>query len=123
MSIRICHVESHAQRILDVGNLLAGVSMKSRVSPFPHPLDQFRRDEPLPEKQGQDVGLKEVPKNSGVEEGEWTKPPSARKAPAAARTCRWGCQFKNSPAVWMETMAAGRAFPPESSRRNEERAF
>jgi hypothetical protein len=28
-------------RILDVGNLLAGVSMKSGVSPFPHPLDQF----------------------------------------------------------------------------------
>jgi hypothetical protein len=47
------HVESHAQRILDVGNLLAGGSMKSRVLPFHHPLDQFRRDEPLPEKQGQ----------------------------------------------------------------------
>jgi serine/tyrosine/threonine adenylyltransferase len=28
--------------ILDVGKLLAGVSMKSGVSPFPHPLDQFR---------------------------------------------------------------------------------
>jgi hypothetical protein len=27
--------------------------MKSRVLPFHHPLDQFRRDEPLPEKQGQ----------------------------------------------------------------------
>jgi hypothetical protein len=50
-------------------NLLAGVSMKSRVSPVLHPLDQFRRDEPLPEKQGQDVGLEEVPKNSVVEEG------------------------------------------------------
>lgn len=31
--------------------------------------------------------------------------------------------MRNSPAVWMETMAAGRAFPPESSRRNGERAF
>jgi len=44
--------------------------MKSRVSPFPHPLNRFRQDEPLPEKPCQDVGLKEVPKNSGVEEVE-----------------------------------------------------
>ena len=43
--------------------------MKSFVPPRLHPLNRFRRDEPLPEKQGQDVGLKEIPKNSGVEEG------------------------------------------------------
>ena len=41
----------------------------------------------------------------------------------ACDPARWGCQFKNSPAVWMKTMAAGRASPPVSSRRNEERAF
>ena len=40
--------------------------------------------------------------------GEWTKLPSVRKTPAGARTCRWGCQSRNSPAVWMETMATGR---------------
>ncbi len=62
-------------------------------------------------------------RTAGSKTGEGMKPPSARKAPAGARTCRWGCQFKNSPAVWMETMAAGRASPPVSSRRNEERAF
>ena len=46
-----------------------------------------------------------------------------RSLRSSARTCRWGCQFKNSPAVWMKTMAAGRALPPVFSRRNEERAF
>jgi hypothetical protein len=52
--------------------------MKSRVSPFPHPLDQFRRDEPLPEKPCQDGVLKEVPKNSGVEEGRVGKGKGAK---------------------------------------------
>jgi hypothetical protein len=50
-------------------NLLAGESMKSGVSPRSHPLDQFRRDHPLLEQQGQDLGLEEVPQDGGVEEG------------------------------------------------------
>jgi hypothetical protein len=29
--------------------------------------------------------------------GEWTKQPSVRKAPAGARTCRWGCLFPELP--------------------------
>lgn len=33
------HVKPHAQRILDVGNLLAGVRMETFVPPFPHPLN------------------------------------------------------------------------------------
>ncbi len=48
---------------------------------------------------------------------EGTNGSSNRSAPAIVRTCKWGCQFKNSPAVWMETMAAGRVgsriFPEE----------
>lgn len=51
--------------------------------------------------------------------------PSVRRSrcsTAPGRASRWGCQFKNSPAVWMETIAAGRASLPVSSRRNEERA-
>jgi len=47
----------------------------------------------------------------------------SRDSAMSIRICPVGCQFKNSPAVWMETMAAGRAPPPVSSRRNEERAF
>ena len=43
--------------------------MKSRVSPFPHPLDQFRRDHPLLEEQGQDVGLEQAPQDDGIEDG------------------------------------------------------
>jgi hypothetical protein len=31
--------------------------------------DQFRRDHPLPEEQGKDVGLKEAPQDGGTEEG------------------------------------------------------
>ncbi len=62
-------------------------------------------------------------RTAAAKTGEWAKLPSARKLPAGARTCRWGCQFKNSPAVWMVTMAAGRTSPPVSSRRNEERVF
>jgi len=114
------HVESHAQRILDVGNLLAGVSMKSRVSPFPHPLDQFRRDHPLPEEQGKDVGLEQATQDGGIEDGRGDETSVVRKAPAGARTCRWGCQFKNSAAVWMETMARKsvpfRVFPEEHGK-------
>ena len=51
------HVKSHAQRIRDVGNLPACEGMKTGVTPALHPLDQFRRDHPLPEEQGKDVGL------------------------------------------------------------------
>jgi hypothetical protein len=36
------HVELDGQRILDAGNLLAGVRVKSGMSPRFHPLDQFR---------------------------------------------------------------------------------
>lgn len=63
------HVEPHAQRILYVGNLLAGVRVEAGVTPRSHPLHEFRRDHPLLEQQGQDIGLEEVPQDSGVEEG------------------------------------------------------
>jgi len=43
--------------------------MKSRVSPLPHPLDQFRRDHPLLAQQGQDVGLEQVPQDGGSKDG------------------------------------------------------
>ena len=63
------YVGSHAQRILDVGDLLAGVCMKSGVSPAPHPFDQFLRDHPFLEQQSQDVGLEQVPQDGGSKDG------------------------------------------------------
>ncbi len=50
-------------------NLLAGISVKPRVSPFPHPLDQLLRDHPFLEQQGQNVGLEPVPQYGGSEDG------------------------------------------------------
>ena len=43
--------------------------MKSRVSPLPHPLDQFRRDQLLLAQQGQDVGLEQAPQDDGSKDG------------------------------------------------------
>jgi hypothetical protein len=39
------------------------------VSPFSHPLDQFRRDHPFLAQQGQDVGLEQAPQDAGIEDG------------------------------------------------------
>jgi hypothetical protein len=39
------------------------------MSPRFHPLDQFRRDHPLLEEQGQDVGLEQAPQDDGIEDG------------------------------------------------------
>lgn len=63
------HVKPHSQRIRDVGNLLPGVRMETFVPPVIHPLDQFRRDHPLPEEQGKDVGLEQAPQDGGIEDG------------------------------------------------------
>jgi hypothetical protein len=43
--------------------------MKSFVPPRPHPLDQFRRDHPLLQEQGKDVGLEQAPQEDGIEDG------------------------------------------------------
>ena len=63
------HVEPHAQRILHVANLLAGVRMEAGVTPRSHPLHEFRRDHPFFEQQGQDVGLEQVPQDGASEGG------------------------------------------------------
>ena len=39
------------------------------MSPAPHPFDQFLRDHPFLEKQGQNVGLEQVPQDCGSKDG------------------------------------------------------
>jgi hypothetical protein len=73
---------SAAQRILDVRNFLAGIGMKSGASPVLHPLDQFRRNHPLLEQEGQDVGLEQAPQDDSIEDGgmdETTVRPEGRR--------------------------------------------
>jgi hypothetical protein len=105
------HVESHAQRVLDVGNLLAGVSMKPRVSPFPHPLDQFRRDHPLLAQQGQDVGLEEVPQYGGVEEGRVNETAVRPKGPCGSQDMQVGMPVQKLPGGLDGNNGGGKSVP------------
>ena len=71
--------------------------MKSRVSPFPHPLDQFRRDQPHLEQQGQDVGLEQVPQDDGIEGGRVDEAAVRPEGPRGSQDMQVGMPVEELP--------------------------
>jgi hypothetical protein len=71
--------------------------METFVPPVLHPLDQFRRDHPLPEEQGKDVGLKEAPQDGGIEDGRGDETSVRPEGPGESQDMQVGMPVQKLP--------------------------
>jgi hypothetical protein len=71
--------------------------METGVSPVLHPLDQFRRDHPLPEEQGKDVGLEQAPQDGGIEDGRGDETSVRPEGPGGSQDMQVGMPVQKLP--------------------------